>query len=149
MCVDFFNYVFNFIVYADDVLVRMMDDRTAESCRTFLGHNGPIYRCSFSPDRSMVLSCSEDTTIRLWSLQTMTCVVSKRLQLKWLFLIFFFFCAIIRSCIRVTSFPFGTSDFHRTDTILRHARTTKPLVFGRQTRISRFAYFWDTFLTLM
>lgn len=60
---------------ADDVLVRMMDDRSAETCRTFLGHNGPIYRCAFSPDRSMLLSCSEDTTIRLWSLHTMSCVV--------------------------------------------------------------------------
>lgn len=60
---------------ADDVLVRMMDDRTAESSRTLLGHNGPVYRCAFSPDRTMLLSCSEDTTIRLWSLHTWTCVV--------------------------------------------------------------------------
>lgn len=61
---------------ADDVLVRMMDDRRgAEKCRTFLGHSGPVYRCSFSPDRQMILSCSEDCSIRLWSLQTWTCVV--------------------------------------------------------------------------
>lgn len=63
---------------AEDVLVRMMDDRTAESCRTFLGHCGPIYRTSFSNDRTMLLSCSEDTTIRLWSLQTWTCLVVYR-----------------------------------------------------------------------
>lgn len=56
----------------------MMDDRTAETCRTFLGHNGPVYRCSYSPDKTMMLSCSEDTTIRLWSLQTWTCVVVYR-----------------------------------------------------------------------
>ncbi|XP_055703167.1 transcription initiation factor TFIID subunit 5 [Phlebotomus papatasi] len=60
---------------ADDVLVRMMDDRTAETCRTFHGHSGPVYRCAFSLDRSMMLSCSEDATIRLWSLHTWTCVV--------------------------------------------------------------------------
>lgn len=63
---------------AEDVLVRMMDDRTAETSRIFLGHSGPIYRCSFSPDKTLLLSCSEDSTIRLWSLNTMTCVVVYR-----------------------------------------------------------------------
>ncbi|XP_043271276.1 transcription initiation factor TFIID subunit 5 [Venturia canescens] len=60
---------------ADDVLVRMMDDRTAETSRTLYGHNGPIYSLSFSPDRNLLLSSSEDTTLRLWSLHTWTCVV--------------------------------------------------------------------------
>lgn len=53
----------------------MMDDRKAEATRTFLGHSGPVYRCSFSFDRSLLLSCSEDSTLRLWSLQTWTCLV--------------------------------------------------------------------------
>ena len=43
---------------------------------TLHGHNGPIYGLSFSPDRSLLLSCSEDGTIRLWSLQTWTCLVN-------------------------------------------------------------------------
>lgn len=60
---------------ADDVLHRMMDDRTAETCRTFLGHSGPVYRCNFAPDRTLLLTCSEDCTIRLWSLHTWTCLV--------------------------------------------------------------------------
>lgn len=60
---------------AEDVLARMMDEKTAEVCKTFLGHSGPVYRCSFAPDRSLMLSCSEDSTIRLWSLQTWTCLV--------------------------------------------------------------------------
>lgn len=59
----------------DDVLVRMMDDRKAEPSRIFTGHTGPVYRCSFTFDRSLMLSCSEDCTIRLWSLQTWTCLV--------------------------------------------------------------------------
>lgn len=46
----------------DDVLVRMMDDRTAETSRSLFGHNGPIYNLSFSPDRNLLLSCSEDST---------------------------------------------------------------------------------------
>ncbi|XP_075154609.1 TATA-box binding protein associated factor 5 [Haematobia irritans] len=60
---------------AEDVLVRMMDDRTGESARTFYGHSGPVYRCAFAPEKNMLLSCSEDTTIRLWSLHTWTCIV--------------------------------------------------------------------------
>ncbi|XP_047350108.1 transcription initiation factor TFIID subunit 5 isoform X2 [Vespa velutina] len=48
---------------ADDVLVRMMDDRTAETSRSLYGHNGPIYNLSFSPDRNLLLSCSEDATV--------------------------------------------------------------------------------------
>lgn len=60
---------------ADDVLARMMDEKTAETSRLFLGHCGPVYRCSFSPDRTLLLSCSEDATVRLWSLQTWTCLV--------------------------------------------------------------------------
>lgn len=60
---------------AEDVLVRMMDDRTGESARTFYGHSGPVYRCAFAPEKNMLLSCSEDSTIRLWSLHTWTCIV--------------------------------------------------------------------------
>ena len=60
---------------ADDVLHRMMDDSTAEQSKLLLGHSGPVYGLSFSPDRTMLLSCSEDGTIRLWSLQTWTCLV--------------------------------------------------------------------------
>lgn len=46
----------------DDVLARMMDDRSSEACRTLLGHSGPVYRVAFSPDRQLLLSCSEDTS---------------------------------------------------------------------------------------
>ncbi|KAG5862261.1 hypothetical protein JTB14_016743 [Gonioctena quinquepunctata] len=62
-------------VEAEDVLVRMMDERSGETSRTLCGHSGPVYSVSFSPDRTLLLSCSEDTTIRLWSLQIWTCLV--------------------------------------------------------------------------
>lgn len=55
--------------------VRMMDDRTAETSRSLFGHSGTIYALSFSPDRTLLLSCSEDTTIRLWSTQIWSCLV--------------------------------------------------------------------------
>lgn len=57
---------------ADDVLYRMMDESSATDVRTLKGHSGPVYSVSFSPDRTLLLSCSEDSTIRLWSLQTWT-----------------------------------------------------------------------------
>lgn len=62
---------------ADDILHRMNDESTAETAKTLLGHVGPIYGLSFSPDRQLLLSCSEDGTVRLWSLQTWTCLVSR------------------------------------------------------------------------
>lgn len=53
----------------------MMDERSGETSRTLCGHGGPVYAVSFSPDRTLLLSGSEDATIRLWSLQIWTCLV--------------------------------------------------------------------------
>lgn len=63
---------------AVDVMVRMMDEHSAETSRTLLGHSGPVYRVSFDPYKTLLLSCSEDGTIRLWSLRAWKCVVSYR-----------------------------------------------------------------------
>jgi len=61
---------------SDDVMHRILDDRSAETTRTLLGHYGPVYQVSFSPDKTLLLSCSEDCTIRLWSLLLWSCVVA-------------------------------------------------------------------------
>ncbi|XP_053548425.1 transcription initiation factor TFIID subunit 5 [Bombina bombina] len=60
---------------SDDVLERIMDEKTAGEMKVLYGHSGPVYGASFSPDRNYLLSSSEDGTIRLWSLQTFTCLV--------------------------------------------------------------------------
>jgi len=60
---------------SDDVLHRMMDDTSGEQSKSLVGHSGPVYGLSFNPDRSLLLSCSEDGTVRLWSLLTWTCLV--------------------------------------------------------------------------
>uniref|UniRef100_A0A8B9F1D3 Transcription initiation factor TFIID subunit 5 n=1 Tax=Amazona collaria TaxID=241587 RepID=A0A8B9F1D3_9PSIT len=60
---------------SDDVLERIMDEKTASELKILYGHSGPVYGTSFSPDRNYLLSCSEDGTVRLWSLQTFTCLV--------------------------------------------------------------------------
>ena len=42
----------------------------------FIGHSGAIYSTSFSPDNKLLLSGSEDKTVRLWSMDTQTALVS-------------------------------------------------------------------------
>ncbi|OWF36015.1 transcription initiation factor TFIID subunit 5-like [Mizuhopecten yessoensis] len=59
----------------DDVLERMMDDRTASDFKVLHGHSGPVYATNFSRDRKFLISASEDGTIRLWSLLTWTNLV--------------------------------------------------------------------------
>jgi len=39
------------------------------------GHSGPIFSLAFSPDSNFLLSASEDSTIRLWSMETRTNLV--------------------------------------------------------------------------
>ncbi|XP_063163187.1 transcription initiation factor TFIID subunit 5 [Candoia aspera] len=60
---------------SDDVLERIMDEKTASELKILYGHSGPVYGASFSPDRNYLLSSSEDGTIRLWSLLTFSCLV--------------------------------------------------------------------------
>ncbi|KGK34878.1 hypothetical protein JL09_g5973, partial [Pichia kudriavzevii] len=44
--------------------------------RKLVGHSGPVYGLSFSPDGKYLLSSSADSTVRLWSLDTYTALVS-------------------------------------------------------------------------
>lgn len=37
--------------------------------QVFRGHSGPVYACAVSPDYQNLLSCSEDSTVRLWNLE--------------------------------------------------------------------------------
>lgn len=55
---------------ADDISNRMIDEEKNFDRRTLIGHSGPVYGVSFSPCRQLLVSCSEDSTIRLWSMQT-------------------------------------------------------------------------------
>ena len=61
---------------SDDILSVMFDESSGTESRTLIGHSGPVYGVSFSPDRYYVVSCSEDGTIRLWCLLTYSCLVS-------------------------------------------------------------------------
>lgn len=49
---------------------------TAPKSRRLIGHSGPIFGVSFSPDAKYLLSCSEDKSTRLWSMDTYTALVA-------------------------------------------------------------------------
>lgn len=70
---------------ATDISKRMIDEERAFDRKTLCGHSGPVYGVSFSPCRLLLLSCSEDSTIRLWSLQTWTnvCVYKSHCYPVW------------------------------------------------------------------
>eukprot|EP00047_Mylnosiga_fluctuans_P018487 m.71614 g.71614 ORF g.71614 m.71614 type:complete len:639 (+) comp7642_c0_seq3:139-2055(+) len=53
-------------------------DETITTSKTLHGHSGTIYAVCFSPDNLFLLSSSEDSTVRLWSLLTFSAVVCYR-----------------------------------------------------------------------
>lgn len=72
-------------------IISVLDraDRQPSAYRRLIGHSGPVYGVSFSPcvasDKpdstgpstgpKYLLSCSADKTIRMWSMETLTCLV--------------------------------------------------------------------------
>ncbi|KAG4304664.1 hypothetical protein PORY_002057 [Pneumocystis oryctolagi] len=57
----------------DSVLVLY---QSKSHSRRFIGHSGPVYGVTLSSDNRFILSCSEDRSCRLWSLDTGTCLVT-------------------------------------------------------------------------
>ncbi|EPY49888.1 SAGA complex subunit/TATA-binding protein associated factor/transcription factor TFIID complex subunit Taf5 [Schizosaccharomyces cryophilus OY26] len=54
---------------------RTANEPASDSTR-LLSHSGPIYGTKFSPDNKYLLSCSEDRSARLWSVDTKTALVA-------------------------------------------------------------------------
>ncbi|KJE90929.1 TBP-associated factor 5 [Capsaspora owczarzaki ATCC 30864] len=50
----------------------------ASETRSLMGHSGAVYSTDFSTDNRLLLSASQDSTVRLWSLETMSNLVVYR-----------------------------------------------------------------------
>uniref|UniRef100_A0A060T8F1 ARAD1D05940p n=1 Tax=Blastobotrys adeninivorans TaxID=409370 RepID=A0A060T8F1_BLAAD len=59
-----------------DKIKSVLKDDEPSTSRRLVGHSGSVYGLSFSPDNRYLLSSSEDKTVRLWSLDTYTALVS-------------------------------------------------------------------------
>ena len=68
-------FLFTRFFLADDVLERMMDDRTATDFKLLTGHCGPVYAVSFSPDRTNLISASQDGTGQCGCFLLLMCTV--------------------------------------------------------------------------
>ena len=56
------------VTAADDNGVRLFKDN--KEIRAFRGHDGPVTSAALSPDRKLILTTSEDKTIRVWNAAT-------------------------------------------------------------------------------
>ncbi|XP_006824247.1 TAF5-like RNA polymerase II p300/CBP-associated factor-associated factor 65 kDa subunit 5L [Saccoglossus kowalevskii] len=56
----------------DHICDKFQEDRVGIESKALRGHSGPVYAACFTVDSSHLLSSSEDTTVRLWDLDTYT-----------------------------------------------------------------------------
>lgn len=62
--------------FQDDDIYEAAPEKEPVLNRTLVGHTGPVYASAFSPDGRCLLTCSEDGSARLWSLDTWTNLVA-------------------------------------------------------------------------
>lgn len=60
----------------DPYNIKVDSDLPTNTSRKLIGHSGPVYGLSFSPDGKYLLSSSADSTVRLWSMDTYTALVA-------------------------------------------------------------------------
>lgn len=57
-----------------NIMNEMIDPHQTFDKKTLIGHSGPVFSVSLEVDNKLLLSSSEDGSIRLWSLDTWTCL---------------------------------------------------------------------------
>lgn len=55
-----------------------MDGEARQDMKDFVGHSGSVFGVDFAPDHPLLLSCSADSTIRLWHLDLGACLNSHK-----------------------------------------------------------------------
>jgi WD40 repeat protein len=51
-------------------VVRILNSQTLKEVKQLIGHQNSIYSVRFSPDDTKLISCSRDTTIRIWKFKS-------------------------------------------------------------------------------
>ncbi|XP_071958394.1 TAF5-like RNA polymerase II p300/CBP-associated factor-associated factor 65 kDa subunit 5L isoform X2 [Antedon mediterranea] len=51
---------------------KLEAESVGSDSKTLRGHSGPVYDCTFLKNSNLLLSCSEDSTVRSWDLNTYT-----------------------------------------------------------------------------
>jgi len=66
---------FGTIIRTQDETGSLVKKRGDQDYDILHGHSGPVYSLTFSPENKFLLSSSEDSTVRLWSMETKTNLV--------------------------------------------------------------------------
>ncbi|KAF8976148.1 Transcription initiation factor TFIID subunit 5 [Entomortierella lignicola] len=70
-----FRSNFNAAHINDSSDLNRVREKNGTDSRKLIGHSGPVFGASFSPDNKYLITCSEDKTARLWSTSTLTNLV--------------------------------------------------------------------------
>ncbi|KAG0270202.1 Transcription initiation factor TFIID subunit 5 [Actinomortierella ambigua] len=66
---------FNPATINDSSDLNRLKEKSGSESKRLIGHSGPVFGASFSPDNKYLITCSEDKTARLWSTNTFTNLV--------------------------------------------------------------------------
>ncbi|KAF9915432.1 Transcription initiation factor TFIID subunit 5, partial [Linnemannia zychae] len=70
-----FKSNFNPALINDSNDLNRVKEKKGTDSKKLIGHAGPVFGASFSPDNKYLITCSEDKTARLWSTSTLTNLV--------------------------------------------------------------------------